>query len=225
MRRSPQLRTGASAAWPVSARNTSSRSAVSTVRPATPSSSRPSSTRRSPAMLPSLGTCRVSASVVGGGVRVCGRCRGQPCGVGELHRHVPARHPALQLRGRALGDQPAAVEDPDPVGEVVGLVEVLRGQQHRHAVGDQLADDRPQVATAARVETGRRLVEEDQPGPDDERHRQVQPTLHAAGVGLRPPVGRVDEVEALQHHGHGGRPRSPGPGAPGRPSGAGSRGR
>ena len=52
---------GAWAAWPVSARKTSSRSGDSTVSPVTASSSSPSSKRRSPATLPSLGTCRVSA--------------------------------------------------------------------------------------------------------------------------------------------------------------------
>ena len=35
----------------------------------------------------------------------------------------------LQLVGGALGDLDAAVDDRDPVGELVGLVEVLRGQQ------------------------------------------------------------------------------------------------
>jgi hypothetical protein len=96
--------------------------------------------------------------------------------------------------------------------QITGLPE---GGQHdrcgipRVRVGDLLAHDRPQLATATRVETGRRLVEEDEPGPGDEHHREIQPPLHAAGVGLRPPVGRLDEVDAFQHHSHGvggGRP-------------------
>ena len=155
---------GASAAWPVSARNTSSRSADSTVRPIDAASSRPVEHAAQP------GDAAVVRDLQGERLDVGGRRPGAPplprssaVGVGELHRHVPAGHPPLQLRGGALGDQPATVEDPDPVGELVGLLEVLRGQQHRHAVGDLLAHDRPQVATAARVEAGRRLVEEDQP--------------------------------------------------------------
>ena len=47
------------------------------------------------------------------------------------------RRPAdlgLQLRRGALGDELAAVDDPDPVGERVGLLEVLGGEEDRHAV-------------------------------------------------------------------------------------------
>src|SRR5256885_10500127 len=37
------------------------------------------------------------------------------------------------LRRRALGDDVAVVDDPDAVGEDVGLLEVLRGQEDGHA--------------------------------------------------------------------------------------------
>ena len=40
---------------------------------------------------------------------------------------------ALELVRRALGDQPAVVDDADPVGQLVGLLEVLRGEEDRHA--------------------------------------------------------------------------------------------
>ena len=49
----------------------------------------------------------------------------------------------LSSPGGALGDDAAVVEDRDPVGELVGLVEVLRGEEDRDAVGDQVADDLP----------------------------------------------------------------------------------
>ncbi len=51
---------------------------------------------------------------------------------------------------------------------------------------------------AARVEARRRLVEEQHRGMRHEAGREVEPAQHAAGVGLRRPVGRVDEVELLQ---------------------------
>ena len=38
--------------------------------------------------------------------------------------------PRLQLGRGALGDHPAVVDDRDRVGEPVGLVQVLGGQQH-----------------------------------------------------------------------------------------------
>ena len=41
---------------------------------------------------------------------------------------------ALSVGGRALGHDPPVVDDPDAVGEDVGLLEVLRGQEDRDAV-------------------------------------------------------------------------------------------
>ena len=43
----------------------------------------------------------------------------------------------LELVRRALGDDPAAVEDRDPVGELVGLLQVLGREEDRHAVGGE----------------------------------------------------------------------------------------
>ena len=63
---------------------------------------------------------------------------------------------------------------------------------------DELADDLPHRAPAARVQARRRLVEEDQPRAADERHRQVEPALHAAAVGRGRLVGGLDEVELLE---------------------------
>ena len=90
------------------------------------------------------------------------------------------------------------VEDHDVVGELVGLLEVLGGEQHRHAVGHQAAHDAPQLGAAARVEPGGRLVEEQHLRPADQARRQVQAAAHAAGVGLGRSSARVGEVEPLQ---------------------------
>ena len=48
---------------------------------------------------------------------------------------------AFSSSGRALGDDPAVVDDDDAVGQLVGFVQVLRREQHRRALGNQLADD------------------------------------------------------------------------------------
>ena len=97
---------------------------------------------------------------------------------------VPAPTDALSSPRRALGDHPAVVDDRDPVGELVGLVEVLRGQQHRRALGDERADDVPHLVAPARVEAGRRLVEEQQLRGDDDARGDVEPPAHAARVVL-----------------------------------------
>ena len=86
-------------------------------------------------------------------------------------------------------------------GEMVGLVEVLRGEQHVGAVGDQRADRVPQLDAAARIETGGRLVEQQQPGPADEAGAEVEAAAHAAGVRAHRPVGGVGEAQLLEHGG------------------------
>ena len=51
---------------------------------------------------------------------------------------------------------------------------------------------------ATRVEPGRRLVEEQHGRPADQACGDVQPSAHAARVGLRRPVGRLGQVEAFE---------------------------
>ena len=91
-----------------------------------------------------------------------------------------AAHGVLQLAAGARGDHPAVVDDRDPVGQPVGLVEVLRGEQDRCPVRHDAADDLPQCAAAARVQAGGRLVQEQQVGSDDDAGREVQLAAHAA---------------------------------------------
>ena len=90
------------------------------------------------------------------------------------------------------------VDDDDLVAELVGLFEVLRREQQRRPLADELADDIPHPDPAARVETRRRLVEKQHLRLTDQAARQIEPALHAAGVGLRLPVGGIDEVEPLE---------------------------
>ena len=114
----------------------------------------------------------------------------------------------LQLVRRALGDLAAVVDDRDPVGELVGLVEVLGGEQHRAPVGHETPDGVPHLAAGARVEAGGRLVEEDQRWPGDQAGGQVEPAAHAAGE-RRDRLGRgLGEVELLEQR-RGGRARRP----------------
>ncbi len=104
----------------------------------------------------------------------------------------------LQLARRALCDGATVVDDDDVVGELIGLFEVLGGQQQRGAGGDELADDVPEAEAAAGIEPGGGLVEEQHRRRRDQRHREVEPAAHAAGVGLDAAVGGVGEVEALE---------------------------
>ena len=107
----------------------------------------------------------------------------------------------LQLARRALGDHPAVVDDDDAVGQCVGLVEVLGGEQQRDALGDQVADDVPHALPAGGVEAGGRLVEEEHRRPRDEAGGQVEAPAHAAGVALDDAVGGVGQLEPLEQLG------------------------
>lgn len=84
--------------------------------------------------------------------------------VEEAEPDVAAGDESLELVGRALGDDPAAVEDGDAVGELVGLLQVLRGEEDGDAAVDEIADDLPHGVPGARVESGGRLIEEDHLG-------------------------------------------------------------
>src|SRR5438477_336948 len=65
-----------------------------------------------------------------------------------------------QLRARACGDLAAVVDDHHPVGQLLGFVELVGGEQHAHAgvaqVADHLTDGEPSLG----VDAGGGLVEE-----------------------------------------------------------------
>ena len=109
----------------------------------------------------------------------------EPGRVGGPDLEALAADDPLEPVGGVVGDDPAVVDDGDLVGQRVGLLQVLGGEQHGRAVGDQVADDLPHVLALGRVEAGGRLVEEDHRRPADQAGGQVEPAAHAAGVGLR----------------------------------------
>ena len=97
----------------------------------------------------------------------------------------------LELVGAAVGDGAAVVEHDDVVGQLVGLLEVLRGEDDGGAVAHQVAEDVPQVAAAARVEAGGGLVEEQHLGDGHQAGGQVEAPAHAARERLDQLVGGV----------------------------------
>ncbi len=118
--------------------------------------------------------------------------------VAERKVHAPLADARLQLRGGPGGDGPAAGQHDDLVGQAVGLLEVLGGQQQRGAALDQALDRAPHVRAAGGVEPGGGLVEEDDGAVDDEAGGEVESPAHAAGVGADLAVGGVSDAEPLE---------------------------
>ena len=125
-----------------------------------------------------------------------------------------------QARGRALGDDAAAVHDGDLVAQEVGLFHVMGRQQHRAAFRLDGADQVPEVVAGLRIEAGGRLVQEQHLRVVDERDRQQQalqlPPGQLAVVALRDlleraqgdqlvdvAAARIEPPEQLQGLAHG----------------------
>ncbi len=88
--------------------------------------------------------------------------------------------PSGQLVGRPDRQQPAQVQVADPPAPL-GLVHVMRRDEQRHVLGGEPEEQVPQVAPRHRIDPGRRLVEEDQPGLVQQGAGQRQPLLPPAG--------------------------------------------
>jgi hypothetical protein len=108
------------------------------------------------------------------------------------------RQQPLELGQGAVDDDPALVQDRDPVGELFGLLQVLGGEQHGRAARGEFPDGPQHLDARLRVQPGRRLVEEDDRWIPDEAHRDVQAAAHATGVRRRPPGARLGQREAPQ---------------------------
>ena len=88
--------------------------------------------------------------------------------------------PAQRPRG-AVGHDAPGREHRDPVGQVLRLVHVVGGEEDRLAELPQPGDDLPGGPAGGRVETGGRLVKEDELGVTDQREREIEPPPLAAG--------------------------------------------
>ena len=91
----------------------------------------------------------------------------------------------VQLVDGAEGDQPAALDDADPVAQLLGDLQAVRRHEHRGAVGGEVAEDALQQPRAARVHAHRRLVDDQDARRVHQRRGHDQALLHAVRVALR----------------------------------------
>src|SRR3954463_9419190 len=85
-----------------------------------------------------------------------------------------------QLRARPDRRDLTLADERDPVAELVGLLEVVRGEEDRRALGVDPLHVVPELESQLDVHAGGRLVEDQQPGPVHQRPGQHEPPLHAA---------------------------------------------
>ncbi len=106
----------------------------------------------------------------------------------------------LEHIGRALGHQTTPGDDPDPVGQFVGLLQVLGGEEDGHRqFGIEPTDLRPHAVAAGRVQSRGGLVEEEDLGVVHQGGGQIEPALHPAGIGADAPVDGPTDVHQIQN--------------------------
>nr|WP_259315390.1 hypothetical protein [Capillimicrobium parvum] len=124
---------------------------------------------------------------------------GEALGVASVAgaQHDPvAGELGLQAVGRIVRDDAPMVHDHHALGHRVGLVEVVRRQEHGHPVlGAQAQNVLPEGCPDLRVEARRRLVEEQHRRALHEPDRHVEPAALTARQRARLAVGERLEVE------------------------------
>ena len=114
------------------------------------------------------------------------------------HGHPIAADAALEFVRRAFGDHTSVIHHRDSGGQLVGLVEILSGEQHRGPCCGDLTDGAPHVISPARVQAGGRFVEKQDGRRQDQSCRDVEASPHPAGVaGDRPSCG-IGQAEAFE---------------------------
>jgi hypothetical protein len=120
-----------------------------------------------------------------------------PHRLGASHHDLDgvAADSGLELVRRATGYDRAVVDDDQVVAELVGLLQVLGGEDDRGSLPHQVAHRPPHPDPAGRIEPGRRLVQKEDRRSVGHAGSQVEPPAHAPRVGPDRAVRRVLELE------------------------------
>src|SRR5688572_29928440 len=120
----------------------------------------------------------------------------------SLHVDVGERVGAVRLAQpcrRIPRDHAPVADQADLLAQLVGLLEIVRRQQHRHAAVMQPADVGPQLDAQLEVHARRRLVEDHQARLVHQRACDQQPAAHAAGQLRRAHTGLRAQIEDVHH--------------------------
>src|SRR6185369_6407107 len=103
-----------------------------------------------------------------------------------------------QLGGAAERDQLAAEDEPQAIA-ALRLLHVMRGHEDGDPLGGEVVDQFPEAAAADRVDTGGRLVQEDDRRLVQYGAAQRQPLFPAAGKGGAAGAPLFGEPRHLDH--------------------------
>ena len=121
-----------------------------------------------------------------------------PLDLGVDSEHVVQERGREHGLGRTVGDEGAAGEHPQAVGEAGGPAEIVEGRDDGLARLGERPEAGEQVELVAHVEVGRRLVEEQERGVLCEGLRQRDPLLLAARQLRDRAPGEVGHVDGRQ---------------------------
>ena len=119
--------------------------------------------------------------------------------LGEVQRHLLLAELLHELVLALDQDQLALVDHAHAIGHLLGLLDVVRGQDDGHALVAELAHQRPHVAAELDVDAGRRLVEEQDVRLVRQRLGDHHAPLHAARERLDAVVALLPERQRLEH--------------------------
>ncbi len=103
-----------------------------------------------------------------------------------------------ELGGRAHADDLAVVDDDDAVGQLLGLVEVVGGDEYADTVVAELADHLTDELAAGHVDPRGRLVEEGDLGAAHQRQGQGEALGLAAREAAHRGGGPLDQADPLE---------------------------
>ena len=83
------------------------------------------------------------------------------------------------------------IDDGDAVAELLGLLEIMRGQQHGDAAGVELAHIAPELLAQLHIDAGGGLVQHQHRRVVHQRLGHQQPPAHAAREGAGIGIGLV----------------------------------
>ncbi len=100
---------------------------------------------------------------------------------------------ARQFRDRALHDNASSIDDRDRIADLLHLVEQVRGEQDRTALGDEATDHVAELAYSSWVEPVRRLVQNEELWVGEQAAGNSEPLAHSERVALHALVGPLRE--------------------------------